>query len=141
MEYEFRPKVAFVAIALSLVVLFATQGVRADELYGRIRGTVTDPSGAVVSGAKVRVTNTQTAAVKEQATDQNGAYEFINLPIGTYTINVSKQGFRSSVVDNIVLTQNQVYLNNVKMELGSITEEVTITANAAQVEQTSIQLT
>src|SRR5215472_5927817 len=141
MEYAFRPRFAFAAVALAFVVLFVTQGVRADELYGRIRGTVTDPSGAVVSAAKVRVTNTGTGAVKEQTSDQNGAYEFINLPIGTYSVNISKQGFRSSVIDNIVLTQNQVYINNVKMELGSITEEVTITANAAQVEQTSIQLT
>jgi carboxypeptidase family protein len=141
MEYAFRPRFAFAAIALALVVLFVTQGVRADELYGRIRGTVTDPSGAVVSAAKVRVTSIGTGAVKEQTTDQNGSYEFINLPIGTYSVNISKQGFRSSVIDNIALTQNQVYINNVKMELGSITEEVTITANAAQVEQTSIQLT
>jgi hypothetical protein len=141
MQYGFRPKMALFAIAVLFVGLFATSTARADELYGRIRGTVLDPSGAVVVGARVRVTNTGTGLTQERMTDQSGAYEIANLPVGTYSVTISKTGFRTHFLDRVQLTQNQVYVDNARLELGSITEEVTITANAAQVEQTSIQLT
>ena len=141
MQYGFRPKIASFAIAALFVGLFATSTAYADELYGRIRGTVLDPSGAVVAGARVRVTNIGTAAVQERMTDQSGAYEVANLPVGSYSVTISKTGFRTHFLDGIRLVQNQVYVDNAKLELGAITEEVTITANAAQVEQTSIQLT
>jgi len=140
MQYGFRSKIALFAIAVLSVGLFATGTARADELYGRIRGTVLDPSGAVVAGARVRVTNTSTSLTQERMTDQNGAYEIANLPVGAYTVTISKTGFRTHFLDKIQLTQNQVYVDNARLELGAITEEVTITANAAQVEQTSIQL-
>jgi hypothetical protein len=141
MQYGFRFKIALFASAVLSVGLFAASTARADELYGRIRGTVLDPSGAVVVGARVRVTNTGTGLIQERTTDQNGAYEIPNLPVGTYSVTISKTGFRTHLLDKIQLTQNQVYVDNAKLELGAITEEVTITANAAQVEQTSIQLT
>jgi hypothetical protein len=134
-------KGTIVFLALIFAGLFVVTTAKADELYGRVRGTVTDSSGAVVSGAKVRITNVGTGVVKEATSDQNGSYEFVNLQIGSYSINVSKEGFKSAVLDNLKVTVNQVYINNVALEVGALSEEVTVMANPAQVEQTSIQLT
>ena len=136
------PVVLSFAVLLSLALNgIMIQPTMADELYGRVRGVITDQSGAVVSGAKVIITNPGMGISREATTDQNGSYEFINLPVGTYSVNITKSGFRSAVVDNLKLTQDQVYINNVTMELGAVTETVEVAANQAQVEQTNIQLT
>jgi len=140
MEYAFRPRLAFAAIALALVVLFVTQGVRADELYGRIRGTFTDPSGAVVSGANVKVTEVGTGVSMEITSDANGAYLFINLKPGTYVLSASKAGFKRFEVRNIGVIQNQIFVQNVPLELGTLSETLEVQANGVQVESTSIQL-
>src|SRR5260370_689843 len=91
------------------------QSTKAEKLYGRIRGVVTDSTGAVVSNAEVKITNKGTGATREATTDQNGAYEFVSLPVGIYSVNTSKTGFRSVVVDSLNLTQDQVYIHNVTL--------------------------
>jgi hypothetical protein len=133
---------ALIAGLIALVAaLLCVPPAFADELYGRIRGTVTDPSGAVVPGAVVKIANLGTGAVKHATTDQSGSYEIPNLPIGNYSVAVSKDGFRTSVLGNLKLEVNQVYVNNVALQLGATAEAVEVTANPAQVEQSSMQLT
>ena len=83
-------------ILAALVVLSATALV-AQTFRGTILGTVTDPSGAVVSGAKVNVHNVNTGQDRTTQTSADGSYAVPELPIGTYTVTVTQSGFQTSV--------------------------------------------
>ncbi|MGA2629582.1 MAG: carboxypeptidase-like regulatory domain-containing protein [Terriglobia bacterium] len=115
--------------------------VRAEEVYARIRGTVSDPSGAVVAGAKITAANVDTGVSKAAVSGSDGSYEFLQLHApGTYTVTVEQSGFRGSQVTNIHLSLNQIYVQNVQLELGQMNQQVTVEAEAAQVETTTMQL-
>ena len=77
-------------------------------LYGSLTGNVTDPSGAVVSGAKVEALNTLTGVTQAATTDANGVYRFQNLHPGTYKVTISTSGFTTAVQDNIAVTANTI---------------------------------
>jgi hypothetical protein len=129
-------------LTCGLLALLLFGGIaRADELYGKIRGTVTDPSGAVVPGAKVTVTNTGTGVAKRMDTLANGYFEFLNLIApGVYRVAVEKEGFRKFEQAGINLDVNQVYVADVRLEVGSTSQVVTVEANAAQINTTQMQL-
>ncbi|MBV8890452.1 MAG: carboxypeptidase regulatory-like domain-containing protein, partial [Acidobacteria bacterium] len=113
---------------------------RADELYAGIRGTVTDASGATVSGAQITATNQATGMARELTSVADGSYELISLPIGTYKVSASKNGFKKFETTGVVLTVNQIYVLNIRLSPGGITEVVRVEANPIQVETTDIQL-
>lgn len=135
-----RRLLALFALAAVLITLIPGSAV-ADELYARVRGTVTDPSGAVLPGVTLKVTNTATGAYKEATSNQDGTFEFPNLSPGTYSLSASKGGFNTYQLAEIRLLANQVYVAPIKMVVGAATQEITVTANPAQVEQSSMQLT
>src|ERR1700748_660395 len=90
------PKLRLIIWALVLTCMIAGPNLSAQELVAHIRGTVTDPSGAGVPGAAVRATNTQTQVPTTVITNDDGSYEFLSLPPGTYDVTVTKGGFRAS---------------------------------------------
>ena len=112
----------------------------AQEVVAHIRGTVTDPSGAGVPGATVTATSTQTKVAVSVPSKDDGTYEFLSLPPGTYDVTATKEGFRTSTAHNIVLALNQVYNLPIAMEVGQLTESVQVEANPTQVETTTTQL-
>jgi Carboxypeptidase regulatory-like domain len=128
----------FVCMVAFLAVSATTA--KADELYARVRGVVSDASGASVSGAKVIATNTATGIYKEVTSAGDGSYELLSLPIGPYKVTVEKDGFKKFSESAITLVVNQIYVLNVSLEVGSVAAEVTVTGTAAQVESTSMQL-
>src|SRR5258708_34040891 len=134
-------------LLVSLVVvvgLFFCQSApsaKADELYGRIRGTATDPSGAALPGVQLKLTNMGTGASDEAVSGDDGAYSFINLKPGLYSLTAKKASFKTFGVKSIRVEPTEIFVQNVIMELGAVTETVEVTANPAQVEQTSMQLT
>jgi len=137
-------KVAIVLWAFSSVVALTcltSPAVKGDELYGRIRGVVTDPAGGVLPGVQVRLTNTGTNVTRELTSDPDGAFLFINLAPGTYSLGVVKSGFKTFQVSSIRVQPNDTYIQNVTLELGTVAETIEVAANQAQVEQTSMQLT
>ena len=82
-------------VALFLLIGWAAlTPARADNLYARIHGTVTDSSGAVVPEVTVIAFNNGTGLVRTVSSDANGNFEFIQLPIGTYKVSASKNGFK-----------------------------------------------
>ena len=114
---------------------------RADNLYGTIRGTATDQTGAVIPGVTVTVTNQDTGISKTAVSQSDGSFEFVNLLApATYRVVVEKQGFRKSVSENIHLEVNQVFVANATLEVGATTQEVTVQAQTAQINTTSMQL-
>lgn len=93
-----------------------------------ILGTVTDAAGAVVANAKVTVTNNGTGVSRTITTASTGDYSFPLLDVGTYTVTVDAQGFKSGVRRNVILQINEKLRADFSLEVGATTEKVEITA-------------
>ena len=127
------------ALCFAVAVVLLTAGMAAaQETYGTISGTVLDPSGAAIPGAKVTITNTDKGVVvREVETGPDGFYTVPKLVIGHYSVTVEAKGFKKSTVSAIELNVAEIYRADVKMEVGSIGETVTVEAAALQVESES----
>jgi hypothetical protein len=132
---------SFVVVLGLFFSLCALPSAKADELYGRIRGIVTDPSGAALPGVQLKLTNTGTGISEEGISGADGAFQFINLKPGRYSLTAKKNNFKTFDVKSIQVEPNEIYVQNATMELGAVSETIEVAANPAQVEQTSIQLT
>jgi len=99
-----------------------------------IVGVVTDPSGAAIPGAQLRVSNTQKGFVRDLATDSAGAYTVAKIPIGSYTVTAQAQGFEKMSNSGIELTVGQTLRVDIQMRIGAGSQEVTVAANVAGVE-------
>ncbi len=110
------------------------------DTNGRIKGTVTDPTSAVISGAKVTATNLLTGVKFTTVSQSDGGYFFAQLPIGTYKITVAAPGFKTFEASGIVLSIDQEYVEPVKLSLGHASEVVEVAADSVQVNTTDIQL-
>jgi carboxypeptidase family protein len=139
MKRAFSFAVVFLVLGLVFGFVWSTPA-NADNLYASIRGVVTDPSGAVLSGVRVRITNVDTGIVKELTSDSSGGFLFVDLQPGKYDLAASQASFKLFQTRGIQVIQNQTYVQTVKMEVGATSETVEVTANPAQVETTSIQL-
>lgn len=120
--------------------LFVAPSAKADNLYAKVQGTVTDPTGAVLAGVKITATNVGTGLQYTAETQADGVYVLLNLPIGTYRVSAEHPGFRGFTASGITLAVDQVYALNIKMELGQISEQVIVEAARVQVESTNTQL-
>jgi hypothetical protein len=140
---EFRPLWLGLSVMAIVAVLCLTLGVQqaeADNLYARIQGVITDPAGGALVGAKLTATNTGTNISYTTESKTDGNYVFLNLPIGTYNVTATTSGFRTFTAAGITLVLDQVYALNIKMELGKISEQVTVEATNVQVETANTQL-
>jgi hypothetical protein len=136
------PMVVALAIVFALVfTTITTETVKADELYGRVRGTVSDKTGGILPGAQVKLTNIATNQGEQLISASDGSFIFVNLKPGSYKLTATKTGFKTFEVSPIQVVQNQIYVQDVALELGTVSETVEVAANQAQVEQSSIQLT
>ena len=110
------------------------------DTTGSIRGTVADSTGALITKAHVVVTNEDTNETRSAQTDMTGAFQFLVLPTGTYTLRVEQVGFRSYIVRSIHLTVNQVATFTINLQVGQTLAEVEVKANAAQVDTATTQV-
>ena len=132
---------AFLICLGALALSFSLTGIaNAADVNARIKGTVVDPTGAVVPGVTVVATNQATGVKYNAKTQGDGGYLFPQLPIGTYTIDVSTPGFQSFQATGIVLNIDQEYVEPVKLSLGQSSEIVQVAADSVQVNTTDIQL-
>jgi Carboxypeptidase regulatory-like domain len=128
-------------LAATFACLLAAAPALADNLYGIIRGTVTDQSGASVPGATVTVTNTSTGVTRTATTNQDGGFDLENLLApGTYDVTVDATGFTKFVSSGVHLDVNQTYVANAALQVGATATQVTVEANAAQINTTSMEL-
>jgi hypothetical protein len=104
---------------------------------GRISGTVTDSTGATVTGASVTATRTGTGELSAAKTDAQGNYVFPSLRPATYTLNASAPGMASLTQAGIVLQADQSLTVNLSLRIGSATESVTVTTAPPQVDTTT----
>jgi len=101
---------------------------------GSIRGTVADVSSALVAGASVTVRNTATGLTREVATNQDGIFVFPDLPIGTYSLEISKGGFHTEDRTGLTLLTGQVIDLQLPLTPGGDTQTITVVANSALLE-------
>jgi len=94
---------------------------------GDIRGTVTDPSGAIVPGANVTVTNEETGVVNRYVSNSDGLYDTNAILPGTYTVTFSKPGFETLVKTHIILPVGIISVDG-QLKVGLTTQEVTVTS-------------
>ncbi len=129
-------------LALGLVcgMVIWTTPAHADNLYASIRGTVVDPSGAVVPDAKLTATNIATGLSYSATSSKDGLFAFLQLPIGDYSVKIERDGFKTFTEAHIHLDLDQIFNLRATMQVGVVSDTITVEANAAQVETTSMQL-
>jgi hypothetical protein len=123
--YRWWHVAALMAVTLALTATAST----AQILYGSVVGVVKDPQGASVPGATVTIVNKETNLTKEAVTDAEGAFSIINVLPGPYDVKATLQGFRESVRRDVPVTIGQVSRVTVQLEVGAVTETVTVVSD------------
>jgi hypothetical protein len=123
---------------LACVLITTTSGLNlaAQQITGSIRGTVVDPSGAIVQAAAVTARQIETGLTRAAVTDHQGEYVLVELPIGHYQLEVHAQGFQKYLQQGISLDVNETATVDIHLKLGAETQQVEVSANAALVQST-----
>jgi hypothetical protein len=117
---------SFLFCSLSLIFVLPA---RAQQTLGGITGTVTDSSGGVVAGTIVKIVNDQTTLARTQTTNASGSYDFVNLPIGSYTLTFTHDGFETQKIPSIVVQADRTATVNVSLQVGQVGTTVTVEAS------------
>src|SRR5579871_5872370 len=133
------PRFFFLSILAFAALTFAPI-MAAQSTGGRIRGTVSDPSGGAVVGAKVTLINEATNVSRDVDTGANGEYLLLEVPVGSYEIDVTQQGFKKYVRKGVALNLNEVISVDVTLQLGATAETIEVTGAPPVVDTTSTQL-
>jgi len=134
MSHKFA-KFAF-ALLIAIGLTFANGIAAAQTITGTIRGSVTDSSGAVISKASITVTNDATGVKTSTTSDASGVYNFQFLSIGSYTVTVTASGFKTAQIGPLALEIDQIAQVNIKLEVGSVSTTVNVSADTAAILQT-----
>jgi len=121
---------------LKLIAVLAVSSVTflplsfAQKTSGDISGAVTDQSGAAIPGSVLTLTDQATGAVRKTTSDSHGNFSFLQVPVGTYTITGTKEGFKTLTQKDVAVHVASVTTTAVRLEVGAITEMVTVEAAA-----------
>jgi hypothetical protein len=126
-------------VSFVLILLLSAISVRAD-VTGAIAGVVRDRSQGAVAGVRITVTNTQTNLKQETISAADGTYRFLALPAGSYRIAANASGFRPFAATDITLQVNDQYQLDITLDVGAVSEEVSVSANAVRVDTENTQL-
>src|SRR5882724_1213062 len=126
--------------ALSIFLLGYVRDARAQVLYGSVSGTIVDQSGAGVPKAHVVITNRATGIQRETDADENGHYAITDLRPGDYDLKVTASGFKPLTQTSLTIAANTVANADARLEVGAMTEQVTVEASAVtlQTEKTDL---
>src|SRR5271154_4116662 len=124
----------FYFLLLAVVIPFAAH---AQQYSGTITGTVTDPGGASVAGASVTYLNVGNNSTDTTTTSESGVYTFAQLPVGVYNITIKQTGFKEFVSKNVEVHTSTVTEANATLQVGAVSETVTVEASDVQVQTTS----
>jgi hypothetical protein len=127
-----------VRVILGLLVIFAVvRPALAQTDRATLEGTVTDSSGAVVAKATVKLTAVATGIVDTKNTGERGYYLFPGIPVGVYTVEVSRDGFETRVTQGVVLQVGETHTLDVRLAVGTVAQRVVVNAEAEPAERTS----
>jgi carboxypeptidase family protein/TonB-dependent receptor-like protein len=125
---KLNKSVAFELLSFLLVLAVPTFG-QSDS--GSIKGTVTDPNGAVVVGAKITATDLNTGQVRTATTTDEGNYTLPELKANPYRVSVEAQGFKTATIENLKVDVQVTQRADFELQLGSVSDVVTVTADSA----------
>ena len=121
-------------IRVILLFVMSAASLRAQATFGSITGTVTDPGGGVLPRAAIQVTNQETGLVRSVVSDSLGNYEVTHLNPGLYSVAAQAPGFKRLEHRDILLETLRAVRVNVRLEVGDVGAEVTVTAGTPVVE-------
>ena len=122
------------ALLIGLYCGVTARPLTAQVLYGSIIGMITDQSDSVVPAAKVTLTSKETGVSREVSADDAGRYSFVNVLPGKYDAKVVATGFRTHAQTDIDVTPNTVGRIDLKLEVGQLTETISVEATTAQLQ-------
>jgi hypothetical protein len=127
-------------IAAAMVAIFLALPLAAQSGRGVITGVVTDSSGGTVSGAEVVVTNKANGVETRTVTTHSGVYRLPYLPPDLYRVSASAQGFKTAVKENVEVFLTQTVTANFTLEVGEVTESVTVSAESPLLEADTMEI-
>ncbi len=131
----------FIRLCLATLVVFScVHSLHAQVLYGTLVGTVTDPSGAPVAGANVRVTNTATRDSRTSSTNESGNFSLPAMAAGNYDVSVTKEGFQTFTTRGVNVSVDQVARVNAALSVGAVSESVQVSAQTAMLQADSAEV-
>jgi len=133
-------KSAFRTLLVSLFAIFFAPAVNSQQVTGIIRGTVFDPSGAVITSATVSVTQAETGFSRTATTGSQGEFTLVELPVGHYRVQANASGFQKFMQEGFTLEVNQTATVTIRMKIGQATDIDEVQADAALLETTSTSL-
>jgi hypothetical protein len=107
------------------------------QSVGSISGRIEDESGAAIPTATVTVTSLETGLSRTVTTDATGTYRVLSLQVGQYQVRAEKEGFRATLQSGLNLVVGQEAVINLTLQIGTVTEQVTVTAEAPLVNTTT----
>ncbi len=133
-------KFSKVQLGILLAALFCSLPLFAQLTSGNVQGSVYDPSGAIVPGARVTARNNATGVENSTTSTSAGDYRFENLPVGTYSVLVDASGFVKAEVKGVNVELNQTVTTNVKLAVGQAATIVEVSEAAAAIDTTTAQI-
>src|SRR5712691_3333122 len=121
-----RPGLVLTSAAMLALATLLPGPVHAQVLYGSIVGNVADTTKAAVPGATVTIIHKETNLARESSTSSDGTYRFVNVQPGTYMVRVALAGFKESVKENVPVSANAISRVDFGLEVGQLTEAVTV---------------
>jgi Carboxypeptidase regulatory-like domain len=127
-----------ILVSLFFVISAAVPAARAQQsTTGTVTVTVVDQSGALISGAQVELRDLSTNSLRTGQTQDSGAYSFVGLNVGTYSLTITKQGFQKQVFDSVIVHSAQVTDVKASLQVGVATETVEVHETAAPLVETT----
>lgn len=126
-------------VALGGLILTGALFAQSEAGGATVTGTVTDPSGAAVTGAKVTLTGDQTGFTRVLETNSSGLYTFVRVPVGIYSLSIDKEGFRGVKRSAIELAVGAVMTLDASLTVGSTAESITVSGDLPLIETTRSQ--
>jgi outer membrane receptor protein involved in Fe transport len=127
-------------LACVLLAVSATSNLAAQQITGSLRGTVLDPSGAIVQAATITAKQIETGLTRTATTDHQGDYVLIELPVGHYQLEVKARGFQTYLQQGISLDVNETATVSVRLRVGAEAQQVQVRADATLVQSTASSL-
>jgi len=120
------------SVLFAIALVFSNPGAYAQSSFGQISGVVEDPTGASVPDATITITSTNTQATRTATSDQNGNFIVTNLPIGGYSIVVTKTGFQTAKQSDVSISADAKVTSNFTLPVGQATETVEVQGGAIE---------
>jgi hypothetical protein len=136
MRFDSCKNLAFLTLVL---ILAGTAAAWSQVTTATLYGTVTDPTGAVLPGADVTITNEGTSETRQTLTAETGEFLFTNMPVGAYSVKIALTGFKTSVTKGIGLAAGQNVRQIFRLELGGVTDTVTVQGSSPLVNTVSAE--